>query len=140
MLRWISWKRHRSSWENSRRNWWRKTRRLTLEGLEQRQMMDGGLALSLDQSGVLTIAGTELADAIAVREISGYIHVDGVSGSYDAGSLNKIVVDGRGGDDVVNLDSGAIHEQEAIVLSATIYGGEGKDTPTWGAGNDILVG
>jgi hypothetical protein len=92
------------------------------------------------RDGVLTIIGSNYSEWITVRQIRDRISVYGVRGSFAASEIQHIVVDARGGNDMVNLDSGAVRGQQAIKIPSTIIGGTGNDLLRGGAGNDILFG
>jgi uncharacterized protein involved in tolerance to divalent cations len=130
----------RNRQKKSHRNNYHRRRRMLFEGLENRQMLAGGLAASLAANGVLSIAGTDLADTIVVRQINNRVLIDGLSTSYAVSQVNRIVVDARGGNDTVDLNSAAVSGQQPITIPATIYGGDGDDFLDGGAGNDELIG
>jgi len=113
---------------------------MLFESLEQRQMMATGLTASLGDDGVLAITGTEQADNIIVRQIDDRISVDGLSDSHEVRKIERIVVDARGGDDTVNLDSGSVSGQEAIAIPAVIDGGSGNDVIYGSAARDVVFG
>jgi Ca2+-binding RTX toxin-like protein len=96
--------------------------------------------------GVLTVTGTDGADAIALRLRAGdpsIIEVDaGDDGSadfsFDRDRVTRIAVDARAGDDVVRIDDSNGAFTDAIPTS--IDGGGGNDTITGGKGSEKLVG
>src|SRR4051794_27512801 len=81
------------------------------------------------QGGVLTILGTNAADTIVVREMNNtQIRIDGIKTTFAASKVQQIVVDGKGGNDKILLNSEACKGQRALQIAATIYGGTGDDT------------
>ena len=139
MLRWICGSAFGTAKKNLRRRPGRSRRRLSFEGLEPRQVLAGGLTATL-ANGVLAITGTEQADTIVVRQIDNRLSIDGLSGSYAVNQVNRIAVNALGGDDVVNLDSGALSGQQPITIPASVYGGWGNDKLYGGDGPDSLFG
>jgi hypothetical protein len=121
--------------------------RPSFEMLENREMMAASQSASFG-NGVLKIQGTDSADKITLRQQSGRISVDGIRiksstsnlASVSATSVKQIVVNGHGGDDNINLNSGSVSGQQAILAPAKIYGGEGHDTLVGGNGKDVLSG
>src|SRR5205807_10580598 len=99
----------------------RKSFQLRVEFLEDRCLMAASLTASLTD-GLLRIEGTEAADKITVRQISGVISVDGVAGTFAAGQVRAIAVDGLGGDDVILLNSEAGPGQQPITALTMIRG------------------
>lgn len=65
--------------------------------------------------------------------VSGHVRVGGIY-TFDAGGISTVVVDARGGDDIIT----AINVVAGLPI--TIYGGAGNDTITGGSGNDNLQG
>lgn len=114
-------------------------RRLQFESLEPRSMM-AGLTAALDNSGTLSILGTEAADTITVRQTTRGISVDGVTGYFATAQVKKIVVDARGGDDTIRLDSESVSGQTAITAASYVYAGIGNDIVRGGAGRDVIFG
>jgi hypothetical protein len=94
----------------------------------------------------LDIVGTEGSDKIALRLEHGRpdeLQVDvGDDGSPDFSfhreSFDAIVVDARGGDDVVRIDDSAGAFTDTI--RTTIAGGDGNDTLIGGAGAELFFG
>jgi Ca2+-binding RTX toxin-like protein len=96
--------------------------------------------------GLLAVVGTEGNDKIALRLQAGnpdVIEVDvGDDGSADFSfkrrKISAIVVDARGGDDLVRID-----ESNGIFTDAiptVLAGGDGNDTLTGGSGAETLLG
>jgi hemolysin type calcium-binding protein len=136
-------------------------RRPVLEALEDRALAASGLfsgglggRISLPsitatmEAGVLRINGTYLPDAISVRQANGVITVAGVTGYFPAAAISRIEVDGRGGNDVIRLNSETMGGQPIMkpcivdggTGDDTVFGGYGNDRVSGGDGNDLLVG
>jgi hypothetical protein len=139
--------------------------RLSVEGLEERRV-PAGLSANLEAGGILHVVGTDNADTIRVHNTSKGISVEGVfivkpgetttqsigglqvtTSSISAvrylaeSEVKRIVVDGRGGGDVIDLRSIAYADSRRINIRATIDGGSGDDY-IWGtnAGDTIESG
>ncbi|MBC8874306.1 MAG: VCBS repeat-containing protein, partial [Planctomycetes bacterium] len=107
------------------------------------------LTAILTKDGTLTITGTDQDDSITVRQIDDRLFVDGLDGFYDAHAVSQIRVDALGGNDTVDLNSGAVPGQQSIRIPAevhgaggedTVYGAAGRNTIYGGADNDIIYG
>ena len=85
-------------------------------------------------SGLLTLTGTESADAISVR-VSGArrlaVTIDDATHTFDAGRVVRIAITGGGGNDVLGLDG-------SVAIPADIDAGPGDDRLIGGARNDTL--
>jgi hypothetical protein len=104
-------------------------RSLRLEALEKRDMMAvTGLTTSFS-GGVLTINGTDKADVINIRQAFGWVGVDGVNARWSNQQITSIVVNVKGGNDVVTLYS----LNEAL----TVNSGQGTDHVKLNDGRDI---
>jgi Ca2+-binding RTX toxin-like protein len=105
--------------------------------------------------GVLTIAGTEASDTIALRlraGDAGVLQVDvGDDGSADfsfqRADITSIAVDALGGDDNVRIDdsNGSFTDSIPTTIDGgpgndTIAGGKGAETLSGGDGNDTIDG
>src|SRR5205085_10329253 len=114
----------------------------SVEGLEERTLLASHLTATLSE-GLLRIGGTSHGDQILVREVNHQISIDGVfiragrrlHESVSAASVNRIQVNGLGGNDTIDLDSHA-HGGQPLRESAMISGGTGNDTIHGGAGKD----
>lgn len=119
----------------------------TLERLEDRLVPAAVLTANLT-SGVLTIEGTEAADRVVVRQVSGQITVEGISirvGStlqtkVASNAVSTLKVYGLGGNDFIALDSETKPGQQPLTVPAFVYAGEGQDTIRGGWGADWLYG
>ena len=89
-------------------------------------------------AGVLRVNGTYMNDNIALRQANGMISVYGV-GSFSAAAVNRIEVNGYGGNDLIRLNSEAMGGQP-IVKPCVVKGGIGNDTIFGSYGNDSLYG
>jgi Ca2+-binding RTX toxin-like protein len=86
-------------------------------------------------NGELIVVGTDGADVLTVEHIGGalVVRANGVQlGSFDA-SVAGIVVDARGGDDLILLAPG-------VDADAELYGGAGNDIISGGSGDDRIFG
>ena len=110
-----------------------------LEGLEARRL----LAVSLDPNGQLNAIGTSANDSVTVsKTAAGYLVViNGVSTPIN-GNVVRVLVDGQAGNDTLRVT-------DAVLIPATISGGDGGDslyggggasTMKGGAGNDTMDG
>ena len=94
----------------------------------------------------LDIVGTDGSDRIALRLENGrpdVLQVDiGDDGSPDFSfhrqSFDSILVDARGGDDLVRIDESAGAFTNTV--PTTIAGGDGNDTLNGGSGNELFLG
>jgi uncharacterized protein YkwD len=103
---------------------------LTIQTLEDRTVP----ALSANfTNNILTITGTDAAETIRVNDAGGRIRVDGVSTTWSSSSVNRIVVDAKGGNDRVQFTS-------TVRKPSTIFGGAGNDTIIAGSGDDVIYG
>jgi hypothetical protein len=103
-----------------------KSRRSQFETLERRDVMTGVTA-ALSSTGVLNVTGTASADQINFRQSSNVISISGVNGSWTAAQVKAIVVDVRGGNDTVSLNSLANGGNQALAEYFTIKSGRGSD-------------
>lgn len=120
--------------------------RPSLEALETRTLPAAQVVASL-AAGVLTIEGTPGADRIALWQGQNQLAVLGVNiavngkpvTSVASGSVQKIVVNALGGDDVVLLNQDKYGSQR-VTQPALIDGGDGNDYLAAGWGNSTLKG
>ncbi len=121
-----------------RRRFLKRERRLSafVETLEVRTLLNG---VTFQQNGTqLTVNGTNAADTITVLENNGLVEIqDGNSvintGIASAG-LTSIRILGKGGDDVLVLDS------SLGSITGFLFGERGNDTLTGADGGDVLNG
>ena len=95
-----------------------------------REEADGGLTISLGESGSWYLAGTETGvtlDATALGVI-GVVGHDGADRLVAGGDDGKLLIGGGGND---TLEGGGGHD--------VLVGGEGADRLSGGGGNDVLV-
>jgi hypothetical protein len=120
--------------------------RLGLERLEMREV-PAAVTATLS-NGLLTINGTSQADIIRVNQVNNRISVQGVkiqSGSsqnadVSAASVTKIVVNGHGGNDLIDLNSNTWANSQLLQVKAEVYGGTGDDTVHGTAAGDRIDG
>lgn len=124
-----------------------KRTRLFLETLEDRTVPTTATFVN----GTLTITGTGYGEQINVGQSSGLINVSGVSQTFNAAQVNRLVIDAGDGDDTVSIASsiakpvwiyagGGNDQVTAGGGAATIYGSGGNDVITGGAGVDVIYG
>jgi hypothetical protein len=125
----------------------RRSRRLQYEPLEPRQLM--AVTAGLSSSGVLTVTGSDGADTVNFKQTSDKISIGGLSGSWTASKVKSIVLNLKGGDDSVSLNSSANGGNQALAENVTINGSlgnnvahlaNGKDVHFSGANNWLYVG
>ena len=91
------------------------------------------IALDLD-TGVLAVSGTDGDDSLDVIERAGSLRAvrEGFGRAFDVADVERLSVTGGAGDDAVRL----------LVQSVPgeVYGGDGRDRITGGAGHDTLYG
>ncbi len=83
----------------------------------------------------LLVDGTEAADVIRVRQTGSAVWVtrNGSLRVHQAAAVSGIVIDARGGNDLVLADA-------SVKVPVTVYGGEGDDQIRGGGGGDVLHG
>lgn len=138
-----------------------------VESLEDRQLMTtASLA-----GGILSIVGTNNAETITVRQQNNVISISGVAQTFNtavvpqsgngftAGAgpvgtdivvntqfpmfVQAIEIDGRGGADIINLNTATQTGKiiySTITLPTAIHGGGGGDTINGGGGRDFIFG
>jgi hypothetical protein len=130
---------------NESRN--RRSRRLQFESLESRQMM--AVTASLNSFGVLNVVGTSENEEVNFRQYNGMISVSGIGAAWAASRVNTILVDLKGGDDTVSLNSLAGGGNQKIAENVVIKSAIGTDTirlvsghvvSLSGAGHMLVVG
>lgn len=123
----------------------RRRRRLAIQALEARRVLDGVTTATLDD-GLLYVRGTEGPDGIVVRQtLDGRFTLDYADYSFPAAEVERIFVDALGGNDFVQLEL----LPAGTSLPAVVDGGDGDDLLIGsetvdllmgGAGNDIIDG
>jgi Ca2+-binding RTX toxin-like protein len=112
-------------------------RPLQIESLENRKMMAANITAAWSNN-VLTLNGSSQNDTIIVRSVNNKISVDGVQ--IPGGKVvNKIVVNGFGGDDIIRLDGNNVAGQ-AVNVPTLVFGGSGNDFIVGGNVRDELQG
>jgi hypothetical protein len=110
--------------KKSRQN---RARRLEFETLERREVLAAGVTASLDALGVLRVVGTDGADQILFKRASGMVSINDVAGAWSSSSVKSIVVDLRGGNDHVSLDSIANGGTKKLNEKVSILSGAGNE-------------
>lgn len=112
-------------------------RSLTMESLENRQLMAANITAGLS-GGVLRVEGTPNNDTIILRQIGNVISIDGVR-INGSGTINRIEIQGLGGNDILRLDGNTVTNQ-SVRVAATVWGGDGADLIVGGTAADQLIG
>jgi hemolysin type calcium-binding protein/calpain family cysteine protease len=105
----------------------RRQTRLSVEALEDRML----LTTATFANGILRVYGTDAAERITIRQDASRVIVDGV-GYVDSYRVSSVVVDARGGDDVVDCST--------LRVAASIMGGNGNDYLYGGTAIDRIFG
>jgi Ca2+-binding RTX toxin-like protein len=120
-------------------------RRAAVERLEERRLMASDISAALS-NGVLTVDGSDANDVILVRQVNDTLTVDGVDGVFRVQDVRQLVVDAKGGNDVVDLSRvGPAAGKIATEIRGgaghdLLLGREGPDVIAGGAGDDVLTG
>jgi Ca2+-binding RTX toxin-like protein len=104
----------------------RRAFRPSLNALESRHLLTGVTA-NLSRSGVLSVVGTEAADVIRLTQSGTRIRVEGASTSFVMKSVRQIRVDGRAGNDVIEVSLSPSRNARGKLPLVTIDGGSGMD-------------
>lgn len=90
--------------------------------------------------GILTIIGNESANFINIRQINGFLAVDGLSGYWETKLVNRIDVQLKGGDDVLYIN-GCTETLNVTANSGTkqVRFANGTTISYNGAGNTLAV-
>ena len=99
------------------------------------------------QADTVVINGTNGNDVITLTETNGVLTVSGLPETvtitgFDP-TLDRIVINGLGGDDVINasgLPANVLFTANGGDGNDLLLGGQGNDTLSGGAGDDILIG
>ena len=114
------------------------------EGGVMVEQLERRLLLFATQTGdVVTVRGTTGSDAIriVVREQDLVVRLGDAKRRFDLAVITMAVVDGRGGDDLVNgSDASLIYSLAGGGGDDTLVGGDGPDTLLGGRGKDNLAG
>jgi Ca2+-binding RTX toxin-like protein len=118
----------------------RRSFRLHVERLEDRNLLAADLFSTSLSNGVLTVTGTAAADTINVWRDATHVHVDGVQATFAVASVTRIAVNSLDGNDRINLN---LPGKPPLNINAVLNGGVGNDTLIGGrgsVGNDTLIG
>ena len=115
--------------------WITPSRPAACEVLERRVLWSGAPGEAVLANGLLSIAGTEGNDVVAVSVSEGRVHclVNGAASSYDAGQVTGVVVEAGAGDDTLTMDA-------SVGVPVTLLGGDGNDSLVGGSAGDYLCG
>ena len=115
-----------------------------VEAVEVRRLLSVSLASS---TGILRVYGGERTDQIAFALQKGdpsrlRVSLNGVVSKFDFAAVNKVIIDGYGGDDVIDL--GGLRFRKATIEAGPgddfVRGGPGRDAVTGSDGDDTLRG
>jgi uncharacterized protein YkwD len=110
----------------------RKSFKPTLDPLESRMCPAAAAAVTtVFSAGVLTVHGTDRADAIAVEKVGANVQVAGRQ--FAAGSVYRLIVVGEGGNDVITVG-------QSVTMWTQIFGNGGHDVINGGGGTDVVFG
>ena len=106
-----------------------------VEVLESRRLLSASLS-----GGVLTITGTEASDVLEVqlRSEDNELRVqdNGRETEFPLGSVQKIVINGLGGNDFIEYSG----RDGGLAIPGELSGGNDSDTIQGGLGNDTITG
>lgn len=119
---------------------------LSLETLEDRTLLAANLTAVLANQ-VLSVKGTNQADAIVVRQVKDKVSIDGMKIQTDSGKklnvnvndLKRIEVNAGAGDDAITINTDQATTKPSK-YKVVINAGDGNDTVTGGFGNDVIHG
>src|SRR5437763_1921976 len=103
----------------------KKSFRPIMEMLETREV-PAQLSLS---GGLLRITGSNNSDTMVIRQDNVAIRLQGGPAYYNS-AVQKIVIDAKGGNDLVDL--------RTVRVPCIVYGGDGDDILVGGNNNDVL--
>ena len=110
--------------------------------LEERRLLSASV-----EAGILTVVGTDANDTISVGlnatdntkldvSVNGTVSSFALLNADTTAAITGIKISGGNGSDKITLDQ----TNGGIALPATLIGGNGQDTLTGAAGNDLLIG
>lgn len=114
-----------------------RTSHPVLEHLEDRSVP--ALLIQLTQ-GTLSITGTNAAETITLWRRDDRLGVLGEPPGWGVSQVKRILIDARGGDDRIRLDSETVSGQRALGVPVTVLAGAGNDTVLGSAGTDFILG
>jgi len=115
----------------------KQTYRPCVEKLEDRSLLAANFTASLSAGGLLRVTGSDASDTIVVRQVHNRISVNGVAiakpngqkvATVAAGAVKSILVNARGGNDKVRLNSEAVAGQQPLAAVVGVVGGNGNNT------------
>ena len=95
-----------------------------------------GISTSFDPP-TLTVTDSEGDDNIVLRQSSNSFTIQDVSGSWLAAEVTSLVMDLRGGNDYVSLDSAGNGGDQALTVPITVYSDSGNKTVRLANGHDV---
>lgn len=115
-------------------------RQLLVEPLEHRSLPAATVS-SFVRSGVLSVVGSESADIIVVRQTgAGAVTLDANGTRQLYRGVSRVIVDGRGGDDRIYLDTRISDAARIAPIPAQLQGSAGNDLLVGGSGADQFSG
>jgi Ca2+-binding RTX toxin-like protein len=105
------------------------------EPLEARRLLAASIGI-LQEEHALYATGTEDADTISVQRVGMddvFVRVNDVSGTFDMDDFRTIILEGLGGNDVMQMSG-------TYPVITRFLGGSGNDTMTGSDGNDSISG
>ncbi len=99
--------------------------------------MAAGITASLSAAGVLNVIGTDDADQSTFANLRARSRSMGSAGSWTAAQVKSIVVDLKGGNDVVSFQSNANGGNQTIAEAITVKSGAGSERVHLANGVDI---
>jgi uncharacterized protein YkwD len=109
----------------------RKSFKPTLDPLESRTCPAPVAVTAVFGAGVLTVQGTDRADAILVEKVGANLQVAGRQ--FAAASVYRLIVVGEGGNDVITVSP-------AVTAWTRVFGNGGHDFINGGGGTDFIFG
>jgi Ca2+-binding RTX toxin-like protein len=88
-----------------------------------------------DGNDTLVVNGSNADETITVTANGSRVLVGVGAATMDIGTIENVMINGGGGDDVIIAGNGL-----SALTSLTVDGGAGNDTITGGDGNDVLIG
>jgi hypothetical protein len=115
----------------------RPRRHLQFEPLERREVMTSGVTAGF-AGGILTVTGTDNADAITLFRNGQWIGIAGTTYGFDHSQVSGIVINPKGGNDSVSLDSVALGFS-SLDENVTVNAGPGTETVRLPSGQTVTM-